>query len=269
MAWIHPVTSGDYRIMGVTVDTFQAVSSSIAVYNTNVNTDITNNAPDLNALGHTWKAYASTSTTAASDNLDNWNGAYYRTDGSIIGDGQVLTNAPTFTNAITYHTDGTSTGSISPWTGSFSGGRIHPTNPLGTSSSHAGRTDQTSYLWSAWTNITNTNYVPLFASSETISTIGGSISGTLSRESANIWAVGAITLTADVDFGGTVDIVEALDAGQTPTIDFAGFTLSVGSEGTAPAGWKIAPTSFKVRDTGTGNVILNATNEAAGGILYT
>ena len=267
MAWIHPETNGDYTIIGVTDDFLVGNWEPLATFdsagNGNISVDLDFITP-LSGLGE-WKALLSfddgMSITHAKDRL-NVPHSIYNTNGDIVSNSSAdLWSLNMVANLDYYVTDGYPQliNSRTALTGSDSSGTAKNPLNLGPNSDPKNLGNPGGFLiggvpgdedWIDFTTDSNqfATY-GFYIFSPTISTIGGSISGTLSRESSNIWAIGAIDITDDVDFGGTVDIKNALDGTQTPTFSGNG-SINVG-----PGGSIEATFAKSFIDNGTNNTI--------------
>jgi len=285
MAWIHPEINGDYKIIGVTTSKRNATSSNISDYNNFVINDV-NGISDLAAVTDIllWKAGVSTSSISAKDNLGPFSQTIYNTQGQEVAPGSDrlfndYSSGPStpLTNAIKYRLDGVEyigppSYSIEVWSGTLSGGGIVPFRYLGSSDPDTGGVifDDGSQ-WETQNTFPSTVILPMYGISPLISTISGSLSGTINRTQTDIWAIGAITLIDNTDFGGDVTILEAIDSSQVPpTPDFGLFKLNVGVGGTAPGSWPEPVERVPTKNTGTDNIIEGEIGYAiaSGGVVY-
>jgi len=279
MAWIHPETNGDYRIIGVTTTgPLPAEFLSLNDYTNEVITSVGNNA-ELATVAQqaSWLPLISVVPGGDAINLlpPTDTSPLYNMAGDQIAINAFALWGSSILNPVNYYLDGTLVGSPETvWTGTASDGHGEPDRRLGFNGIGFHQTGSTSDVGAGnWISVGFDFFPdhPIYGFSPNISTIGGSISGTLSRAQSEIWAVGAITLTGDTDFGGTVDLKAALDVSQVPpTPDFGLFKLSVGIGGTAPAGWPDFSERRASKNAGTNNTIEGEIGAAAvaGGVAY-
>ena len=280
MAWIHPEINGDYRIIGVTtISTIDPRNDTMSGYNTQVNNNA-NSVGNLSALGSTWLCVGSTGSVNAITNIGTFDSVVYNcnpTPDIIFNNSTDIWDQTGPTTAIEYRFDGVAVITPDLYTGTGADGTqavgdMSPFAPLGTMGEiMTGRPSNTGNTWIE--NFPNDTPTPgyLYGISEEISTVSGSLSGTLDRVQSEIWAINSITLTGDIDFGGDVDILEALDVSQAPsTPTFGLFRFNVGPSGTAPISWPDLTERLTTINAGTNNTIEGeiGAGVVTGGVVY-
>jgi len=274
MAWIHPVISGDYRILGVTSYDSEAASDSLSNIDSQIATEVAG-ISDLNSLGQSWLCLGSDATTSAVTRVGSSLYPFYNTNGVKVADSTTDLWDGTIDAPIDYRLNGTqydAGGDERVYTGSFASGNTGDPNSIGGAFGYVitGLATEVNATWITF-GVGSFEDLPYYAVSGTLSTISGSLSGTVSRSASNIWAVGNITLTGDVDFGGDVDILEALDVTQIPpTPSFGFYKFNVGPGGTAPVTWPEFSERISVRNSGASNTIEGLIGDTivSGGVVY-
>ena len=253
MAWIHPETNGDYKILSTTASSASHTSSDITVYDTEIQTSADTNFTDSVALSLTWKCVGSTTAVDARDNIGTFSCGVYNLIGELLVTGSTAMWSTGLVNDVNRNFNNTPVGGPVR-TGTDADGTGLSTFELGQPNNNTGTTGNIGVGWiDQNVQFPSGSTLPIYGISQEISTVSGSLSGTQTRSQTDIWAVGAITLTADVDFGGTVDLKAALDVSQVPTFSAGDFSIDVGSGGTI-TGIKIATSNAGTNNTITGNV---------------
>ena len=269
MAWIHTVVNGDYRHVFITSTGLAPnTSDDITVFDAHVQS----RADDVSSLYKDipvdFKVIGSTTAVDAVDHIGTTSGDIYMGTTNVVANGTVDLWSVTIDYPITFREDGVEELFTAVVTGTTSAGLgLYPLGTHGNDTIY-GDNRNTNSTWAEWNSLDFINAFehPYYAISDPLSTISGSLSGTLTRDSSTIWAVGFITLTADTDFGGDVDLLKALDVSQAPDKPtFNGFKLNVGIGGTAPLDWE-GPAGTAVSDLGVGNSLLNI--QDTGGVVY-
>jgi PEP-CTERM motif len=138
-----------FRILFVTSDTTQAVSTAIGTYDTFVNTDA--NGATYNGSVISWKAIGSTSSVSAINHIGTTGDAVYLADGTKVTSSDDSSGlwSGSLDSAPNEYLDGSSVGVAAIWTGSNSDGSAN-VHPLGNRNPSYG---DTVYTGGDWINV--------------------------------------------------------------------------------------------------------------------
>jgi hypothetical protein len=153
--------AGDtYQLIFVSADGFNATSSSISDYNT----DVSNEAaldPALAAFdianGVTWTAIASTASIAANVNAPS-TGNVYTLDGTQVASNGMYSDALLFTPTVDQY--GNTDDRTFVWTGNYLAGAQDPGAELGTADPILGYSNYTTHPWEFYSDATTLAYTP-------------------------------------------------------------------------------------------------------------
>jgi PEP-CTERM motif len=136
-SFVVPAGVTEYRLAFITDDTTTAVSSTISVYNSFVNTEASNN-PNLPGTG--WTAIVSTGTKSAAENISCGGICDANVPVFLIGGTEVAAStndifggSSTILNVINETQTGVFSGTTYVWSGSTSGGAVAAGSSLGSS----------------------------------------------------------------------------------------------------------------------------------------
>jgi len=258
MAWIHPITTGDYRVVSISTSTTQATDNNSFTYDGVFQNDIS--GTDLSGLftsSSDWLAMASVLASADADFYvinTHPTAPIYNTNPA--GPELVANNAAdlkdgTLINSISYDLAGL-VDTAPVWTGSEQDGSGAVGNRLADTNPNTGDPSITTAGWIEGATAANTEAKRVYGlSNEVISTISGSVSGTLNFTNYDtLYVVGNLILTGDITLNGSgffSILKNSPDVSQQGTITGDYFIHAFST-----SGWHV-----KVKDKGNTNTISN------------